>query len=352
MGNTFGKLKKTKENDEERQAKTELEEKKYQCIKCVKVVSVTSSDGIEAGDHVVLRKPMYDHHLIIISKCHERNNFEVAEATNSFLGAVFGKSVSSPSKGKSRVSLTMKTFDFEKDNIGVVMYEKRLPKTETVELALYLQEAIHKEFKYQLLNYNCEHFATYCVTGEKFSGQVIKVKATISLFLNSRFDGISDERLRNEELSSRGLLCKECFERSKDDLDVNVVEIRSENDIQTGDIIQYKYWRLWHDAIVLDKIEATERTVVLSIAHYAFCGIASYRTIRKEVVTFRLNGSCRKLEYTCPKFRVNPPGRVVERAERRIGEQLFVFFSNDSSHFARWCKLGTSLETLNSFKKT
>lgn len=51
------------------------------------------------------------------------------------------------------------------------------------------------------------------------------------MFLNSRFDGISDERLRNEELFLRGFFCKECFERSKDDFDVNVVEIRLENDI-------------------------------------------------------------------------------------------------------------------------
>lgn len=342
MGNTFAKLKKRKEV-EDTYAKTEAEEKQYQCIKCVKVVSATSSSDIEAGDHVVVRKPMYDHHLIIISKCRGKNNFEIAEATNSFLGAV-----SSSFKGKSAVAITMRTFDFEKDSIGVVVYNKRLPKSETVELALYLQEAIHKDFKYNLLKYNCEHFATYCVTGEKFSGQVIKVKATTSLFWKSRFDGIGNESLRNDELFSRGLLCSECYETSIDNLDVNVVEIKSESDIQTGDIIQYRYWRLWHDAVVLSKIKATKSTVVLSIAHYAFCGPMSYRTIREEVVTFRLNGSCRRLDYTFPKFRVYPPEEVVKHALSRIGEQLFVFFSNDSSHFARWCKLKSIPETINS----
>lgn len=342
MGNSFAKLKKRNEV-KDKYAKTEAEEKQYQCIKCVKVVSATSSNDIEAGDHVVVRKPMYDHHLIIISKCNGKNNFKIAEATNSFLGAV-----SSSSKGKSKVAITMRSFDFEKDYIGVVVYNKRRSKSETVGLALNLQEAIHTDFKYNLLEDNCEHFAKYCVTGIKFSGQVIKVKATISLFWKSGFDGIGNESLRNEELSSRGLLCTECYETSIDNLAVNVVEINSESDIQAGDIIQYKYWRLWHDAIVLDKIKATKSTVVLSIAHYAFCGPTSYRTIREEVVTFRLNGSCRRLDYTNPKFRVYPPEEVVKRALSRIGEQLFVFFSNDSSHFARWCKLKSFPETINS----
>lgn len=299
-----------------------------------------------------VRKPLYDHHMII-TKCLGQNNFEIAEATHtSFLGAFCMKSSPSASPGQSKVNIKTINFDFQTDTIVLFIYKKRLLKSETVTLANIIQTGMHDNYKYNLKTNNCEHFATLCVTGEKFSGQAIKVEAMISLFFHRRIDGISDERLRNEELSSRGLLCKKCFKKSKDDLDVNVVEIRSENDIQTGDIIQYKYWRLWHDAIVLDKIEATKSTVVLSIAHYAFCGIASYRTIRKDVVTFRLNGSCRKLDYTFPKFRVNPPERVVDRAERRIGEQLFVFFSNDSSHFARWCKLGTSLETLNSFEET
>lgn len=53
----------------------------------------------------------------------------------------------------------------------------------------------------------------------------------ISLFFYRRIDGISDERLRNEELFLRGFFCKKCFKKSKDDFDVNVVEIRLENDI-------------------------------------------------------------------------------------------------------------------------
>lgn len=339
MGNIYAGLKKTKGNSEVSCPKAEVEKKQYQCIKCVEVVPVYISDKLEAGDHVVFRKPMYDHHLIIISKCREQNCFEIAEATNSFLGAVLGSSGSSPSKGRSRVVITRKTFDFEKDKIGRVDYKKRLSKRQTVKLALILQEELHKGFQYSLLKDNCEHFATYCVTGEKFSGQVIKVKATISLFLKNRFDGISNEGLRNKELFEKGLLCTDCYETSRTQLDVDVVEIRSENDIQTGDIIQYKYWGLWHDAIVLNKIEATERSVILSIAHYAFCGLASYRTIREEVVKFQLNGSCRKLDYISSKFPVYTPEKVVQRAVERLGEQLFIFFSNDSSHFARWCKL-------------
>lgn len=80
---------------------------------------------------------MYDYYLIIILKCYERNNFEVVEVINLFLGVVFGKLVLLFFKGKSRVSLIMKIFDFEKDNIGVVMYEKWFLKIEIVEFVLY-----------------------------------------------------------------------------------------------------------------------------------------------------------------------------------------------------------------------
>jgi hypothetical protein len=51
-----------------------------------------------------------------------------------------------------------------------------------------------------------------------------------------------------------------------------------------------------------------------------------------------LDGSVMVTVY--PKeFNVFPPEKVVKRAWRRIGEQMFAFFTNDSSQFSRWCKL-------------
>jgi hypothetical protein len=45
------------------------------------------------------------------------------------------------------------------------------------------------------------------------------------------------------------------------------------------------------------------------------------------------------------KFNVFPPEEVVERARSRIGEQMFAFFTNDSSKFSRWCKLKLTKST-------
>lgn len=339
MGNILGRSRNSERNGEGDSASTKVEEKKYQCIKCIEEVHVSSSTELEAGDHVAFRKPMYDHHMII-TKCLEPNHFVIAEATNtSFLGAFFMKSSSSASPGQSKVNIKAIQFDFQTDNIVLFVYKKRLTKSETVKLAEILQNGMHKDYKYNLKNNNCEHFATFCVTGEKFSGQAIKVEAMKSLFFHKQIDGISDERLRNEKLFSKGLLCNDCYQTSSESLDVDVIEIRSKNDIQIGDIIRYRYWRLWHDAIVLQKKKESTDAVTLSIAHYAFCGITSHRTILREDKTIKLDGSCRKLDYKYPRFLVYDPIECAKRAISRIGEQSFVFFSNDSSHFARWCKL-------------
>lgn len=122
-------------------------------------------------------------------------------------------------------------------------------------------------------------------------------------------------------------------------LGVGVKPIVSEGDVQKGDIIRYSYWNLWHDAVVLEVSKKTKKAVVCSIAHYAFRGIFSHRTIIEERKEIQLNGQCSKLDYDLPQYDVYEPEEVVRRARKRLGEQLFVFFSNDSSHFARWCKL-------------
>lgn len=339
MGNKLGRSRNSQRNGEGNSASTEVKEKHHLCIKCVKEVPVSSSTELEAGDHVAFRKPMYDHHMII-TKCLGQNNFEIAQLTNtSFIGAICMKSSSSASPGQSKVNIKTINFDFQTDNIVLFVYKKRLSKSETVTRANEIQNGMHKNYKYNLKTNNCEHFATYCVTGEKFSRQAIKFDAMISLFFHRRIDGISDERLRNEELFSKGLLCNDCYQMSSASLDVDVIEIRSKNDIQIGDIIRYRYWRLWHDAIVLEKKEESKGAVTVSIAHYAFCGITSHRTILEEDKRIKLNGSCRKLDYRHPMFPVYNPKQIVQRAKSRIGEKSFAFFSNDSSHYARWCKL-------------
>lgn len=87
--------------------------------------------------------------------------------------------------------------------------------------------------------------------------------------------------------------------------------------------------------MVLEKIQSTKNSVVCSIADYAFCGPIYHLTIMEERKEIGLDGSCFKLDYGPPHYDVYSPEEVVKRARLRIGKQLFVLFSNDSSHFVR-----------------
>ena len=69
------------------------------------------------------------------------------------------------------------------------VYKKRLPASETIRLA---KKKLHNT-SFSILQNNCEHFATWCVTGKKKSRQVRKIAygltaatAGISLFALTR----------------------------------------------------------------------------------------------------------------------------------------------------------------------
>ncbi|XP_061163618.1 uncharacterized protein LOC133172683 [Saccostrea echinata] len=310
------------------------------CIECVKAIPVFSSDGIEAGDHVIFSGAVYDHHGIIISRLDDGVTFEIIEATNTFSGVVVG--LSKLFGGKAKIQSTFKKFDFEKEKICVVEYRyRRYSKKETIQRAIniYNDKEESVKYKYDLFDNNCEHFATHCVTGQNFSVQVTKFRLTWKLFWSRGFVGISNELTRNEKEFENKIICKDCYEMNKKLLAVTLRPVVGEQDVEMGDIIRYSYYNLWHEAVVLEKKRTTEKSVVCTIAHYAFCGIFSHRTIKEEELEICYDGKCSKLEYTEPSYHVYNPDKVVKRARTRLGEQMFVFFSNDSSHFARWCKL-------------
>eukprot|EP00105_Crassostrea_gigas_P008583 XP_011423192.1 PREDICTED: uncharacterized protein LOC105325365 [Crassostrea gigas] len=319
--------------------KKDPEKHQVRCIECVKAIPVFSCHDIEAGDHVVFSGAVYDHHGIIISKLNDDETFEIIEATNTISGAVLG--VSKFFGGKAEIKCSFKKFDFDGEKICVVVYRHRYSKEETVRRAtgFYNRKEDSKKYKYDLFYNNCEHFATYCVTGQNFSVQVSKFRLTWKLFWSSGFVGVSDELERNKKEFENGIICDDCYEMNKKLLGVGVKPIVSERDVQKGDIIRYSYWNLWHDAVVLEVSNTNKNSVVCSIAHYAFCGPFSHRTIKEEMKEIPFNGQSLKLDYAPPQYNVYEPDKVVKRARKRLGEQLFVFFSNDSSHFARWCKL-------------
>lgn len=322
---------------------------KVKCIECVKLVPVFSFNDIEPGDHVVFRHVSYDHHGIIASK-NGNGSVEIIEVTN------LAKTDSSPIllipfppfrvNGREIIGRNIKTFDFKNESIAIVYYRYRIDKKRTVQRADYFARE-NSCFDYHLLGNNCEHFATYCATGQRFSIQASKVRVSLNILAQKGLSGLGDERERNKTLHEYQLICANCHRINENLLDVDVLQIKVESDIEEGDIIRFSYWGLMHDAVVLQKHGSSKNDVVLTIAHYAFCGFYTHRTIREEKKAFPLNGNCYKVNFKPPRFNVYHPKLVVNRARSRIGEQFFVFFSNDSSHFARWCKLRLRLEIMN-----
>lgn len=311
------------------------------CIECVKTVPVLTSDQLEPGDHVIFCGAVYDHHGILISKIksNDMTTLEIAEATNTSSRVVVG--ISKICGCKANVQINRKSFNFATQKICVVEYRHRLSKSETVQNAQRFidRNEENRDYRYNLFNNNCEHFATYCATGRNISVQATKFRLGWQLFWESGFIGLSDELARNNTEFDINLICRDCYLMNRNLLGVSLKPIQSENDIKIGDIIRFSYWNLWHEAVVLQKQQTTRRGVVCSIAHYAFCGPFSHRTIKTESKEIRFDGQSKTLDYDAPQYNVYPPEEVVQRANSRMGEQLFAFFSNDSSHFARWCKL-------------
>lgn len=314
---------------------------KVKCIECVKLVPVFSIYNLEPGDHVVFRHVSYDHHGIIASK-NENGSVEIIEVTT------IAETDSSPilrfsfplfrENAKGIIGRNMKTFDFQNESIAIVYYRYRIEKKRTVQRANHFASE-NSSYDYDLLGNNCEHFATYCATGHRFSLQVSKFRMALHILVHKGLRGLGDEKERNKALYKYQLVCANCHSMNKCLLDVDVIQIKLESDIEEGDIIRFSYWGLMHDAVVLQKHGSSKNDVVLTIAHYAFCGFYTHRTIVEDKIPFRLNGNCYKVNFKPPRFNVYHPKLVVARARSRIGEQFFVFFSNDSSHFARWCKL-------------
>lgn len=315
------------------------------CFECIQAFPANSADEILPGDHVVSIGVLYDHHAIILKR--EGVIFTIREATNTKCGAVLGILFG----GKARIQTSKRPFNFAKERICVVKYNRRFSPEVTISKA----ENYQKEFTYNLCRNNCEHFATECVTGQSISVQVSKLRLAWKLFWSNGFIGISDEEKRNQKGFDKRMICKNCYEMNKKLLEVRKIPIKSKKDIKEGDIIRYTYWNLWHEAVVVEITDKenkgkngkkiTRKTVECKIAHYAFCGPFSHRTIKKEPKTIRLDGKCFKLDYAKPDYDVYNSDEVVKRAEESLKEQWFVFFANDSSHFARWCKLKLKKES-------
>ena len=124
-----------------------------------------------AGDHIYVKRRgyLYSHHGIYAG------NGQVLH----FKGAVKEK------KDPTVILSDMDTF-LNNGKLQRRTYKKRLPHAETLQIA----QAHLARKGYSLVFNNCEHFATYCASGEKKSTQVHRIiggMATLTLAVTGFF---------------------------------------------------------------------------------------------------------------------------------------------------------------------
>ncbi|XP_052072000.1 uncharacterized protein LOC127710265 [Mytilus californianus] len=317
------------------------------CMDCIKPVQVKTWKEILRGDHIILSRSFYDHHAIVVRVIEpeddnsDKIDLELIHQTNSPMGAVWGKI--RPKGTLAKLQRKIETVNLKTDIVMICKYWGSIkPSTpeEVVKRAIGALQVDQEEFRYDIIDNNCEHFASWCVTGTRLSVQIRKVRIVLKIFFKLRkgFRGLSDELLRNQVEYEHGMLCKMCFERNKKMLSVTKMKVLQKDDIQKGDIILYSYFRLLHCSVVLDVLSRKDKYIECEIAHYAFKGPFTQKKIQSDILKVPFNGSVSVFDYSS-EFKTYDPEEVVRRARERIGEQMFSYFSNDSSHFARWCKL-------------
>lgn len=169
---------------------------------CVLKIPVSSPYKLDVGDHVVFHRGGYDHHGIITDK-KEGHLFEIAEASGSL-------------KGKATLTCSWTTFGNSLTDISVAVYTRRVPKDLTAKRAericKYTKE--HPEsYEYNLFTNNCEHFATYCATGEMYSLQVAEFSSSD---FRSIFDSIFKSGQKENQKTYQCIPCENI--KRKDDV--------------------------------------------------------------------------------------------------------------------------------------
>ncbi|XP_063438279.1 uncharacterized protein LOC134719199 [Mytilus trossulus] len=312
------------------------------CMDCIKPVQIKNWKEIRKGDHIILLRSFYDHHAIVV-KVNEPEDDNCLQISLELIHQTNRGAIRDSFRGRERiVKLKRKTETVDLKKVRICKYWGRIkPKSpdEVVKRATESLNGDQHEFRYNVIDNNCEHFASWCVTGRRLSIQIRKATVVFKILVQNRLRGLSNEILRNKVEYDHGMLCETCFERNKKMLSVTTKKVKEKDDIHKGDIVLYRYYTLLHCSVVLDVIKRKEKYIKCEIAHYAFKGPLTQKKIQSSILKVPYNGSVSVFEYSSGEFETYEPDEVVCRARKRMGEKMFSYFSNDSSHFARWCKL-------------
>ena len=127
--------------------------------------------------------------------------------------------------------------------------------------------------------------------------------------------------------------------------EVNILPYRRATqikDFSPGDVINFRYYWLAHEAVVI-KVQYAGK-IQCEVVHYNYNGVFGTRTIVEESFIFKLSDQ-NVFVHDYSEYSVYKQDEVVTRAKSRIGEQKFNTFTNRSSHLAKWCKIKQSDQT-------
>ncbi|CAC5375743.1 unnamed protein product [Mytilus coruscus] len=285
------------------------------CMDCIKPVQVKTWKEINQGDHIILSRSFYDHHAIVSRVIppeddnSQQISLELIHQTNK--GAIRD---SFRRRGGPIVKLKRKTETVDLKTVMICKYWGQIKPKSPEEIVKRASEALdgkQEEFRYDIIDNNCEHFASWCVTGRRLSIQIRKARIVLKILFRKRFHGLSDELLRNKVEYEHGMLCKMCFERNEKMLSVTRKKVLQKDDIQKGDILLYRYYKLLHCSVVLDVIKRKEKYIKCEIAHYAFKGPFTKKKIQSDILKVPFNGSVSVFDYSNDEFKTYKPEEVI-----------------------------------------
>lgn len=127
--------------------------------------------GLLPGDHVWVNRGIYNHHGIYVG---DGMFVHKVAGASALATASLSKAVSVLNAGGGLIHTGFEGFAPDPlEPLHVVQYPECFHPQDTVELAF---SCLKIRDLYRLMDANCEHFATWCKTGRKESGQVIAVK--------------------------------------------------------------------------------------------------------------------------------------------------------------------------------
>lgn len=284
---------------------------------CAIETRVVQSSNIEIGDHVVFHRLLYDHHGIITNN--DGSNFEVIEPAKTRASSIV-------------LTRSSRTFDsMIKGNVSVVNYQasNRSPKRVTASRANEIYEKSRKNpeyYTYNLIGNNCEHFATFCATGEAYSLQVVDFGSRgLPVYI----------RLKLQEIIGWGK------KQSNPCICIPCKNIESKHDIKRGDIIKFFEDDIRQQAVILDIISHTTTTVRCSVAHCDSCASSSSKEIKKKDLDITFEKLFYKLNFESSVFDIENPDDVVKKSNAldEYSRQMAGSLTDACNRFPIWCKL-------------